>query len=80
MDLYGLYSENCERCWNTKNEIPNRIRNVSEADDPEDCDHQVSDTCHDLSTVAFTHLRTILIKGHIAHIVHSVFDLPVSSI
>ncbi len=23
------------------------IRNISEADEPEDCDHQVSDTCHD---------------------------------
>ncbi len=33
-----------------------------------------------LSLVAFTHLRTIFIKGHVAHIVHSVFDFPVSSI
>ena len=80
VELYKLYPQNRERRWDMKNKVSDSIRDVSETQEPEDCYHQVSDTRHDLGIVALMHSRTIPIESYVSYIVHSVFDLPVSSI
>ena len=72
--------KNHERFRETEAEVTGRIGDVSEAKEPNNRNNKISKSCHDLGTVACSHSRMILIKGYITHIVHSVFDFPMSSI
>ncbi len=75
-----LDAKNHERLRETEAEVTGRIRDVSESQEPNDRNNQVSKSCHDLGAITRMHPRTVLIEAYIAHIVHSVFDFPMSSI
>jgi len=75
-----LDPKNCKCLWETEDKVSRCIRDVSESKQPNDSDDQIPECGHDLRSVASAYPRTILIKAHIAYIVHSVFDFPMSPI
>ena len=75
-----LDAKNHERLRKAEAEVTGRIRDVSESQESNDRNNKVSKSCHDLRTVACSHSRMIFVKCYIAHIVHSVFNFPMSSI